>query len=90
MVQVPVRFMTLSGGFVGTDQTVALMSQLAMGPYGARSPKIQASAVKILKAAQVAPKDYTSEMVAIHNWYGTTFAIPGMWSGKKRSTRPST
>jgi len=67
-VQVPVRFMTLSGGFQGTDQTVALMSQLAMGPYGARSPKIQASAVKILKAAQVAPKDYTSEMVAIHNW----------------------
>ena len=68
MVQIPVRYMVLSGGFAGTDQTVALMSQLAMGPYGARSPKIQASAVKILRGAQVAPKDYTGEMVALHNW----------------------
>jgi len=66
--RVPVRYMTLSGGFQGTDQTVAIMSQLAMGPFGSRSPKIQQSAVQILKATGVQPKDYTGEMVAIHNW----------------------
>ena len=66
--RVPVQFMTLSGGFKGTDQTVEIMSQLAMGPYGARSPKIQASAVKILRAAGVQPKDYVTEMVALHNY----------------------
>lgn len=67
-LQVPVQYMTLSGGFAGTDQTVALMSQIAMGPYGSRSPKINQLAVQILKSARVRGKDYIGEMVAIHNW----------------------
>lgn len=60
--------MTLSGGFDGTDQTVAIMRKLAMGQWGARSPKVRALAINILNAAGVAPKDYENEMVAIHNY----------------------
>lgn len=65
---VPVQYMTLSGGFDGTDQTVAIMSKLTMGQWGARSPKIRGLAINILNAAGVAGKDYEGELVAIHNW----------------------
>ena len=60
--------MTLSGGFDGTDQTVAIMSKLAMGQWGARSPKVRALAINVLTAAGIGSKDYEGEMVAIHNW----------------------
>lgn len=65
---VPVRYAMLSGGFAGTDQTVAMMSKLATGQWGSRSPKIRALAINILKRAGVPDKDYVGEMVAIHNW----------------------
>jgi hypothetical protein len=52
----------------GTDATVALMAKMAMGIYGARSTKIRALAINILTAARVPEKNYTAEMVAIHNW----------------------
>jgi len=60
--------MNLSGGFRGTDETVRLMSKMAMGRYGARSPKIRALAINILREAKVPEKNYRAEMVAIHNW----------------------
>jgi len=65
---VPVSYMVLSGGKAGTDQTVALMSKLAMGIYGARSPKIRALAINILVATKTPQKQYDAELVAIHNW----------------------
>lgn len=65
---VPVQFQTLSGGWQGTDQTVALMQQLCTSQWGSRSPKIHALALNIVTQAGVAAKDYTGEMVAIHNW----------------------
>jgi len=64
----PVQYMVLSGGFQGTDETVSIMSQLAMGVYGSRSPKIADLALKIVRAANVPEKDYAGEMRAIHNW----------------------
>lgn len=65
---VPVEYMVLSGGFAGTDQTVALMRQLTSGVYGSRSPKIRALAINILRSAGVPEKSYQAEMVALHNW----------------------
>lgn len=61
-------YKTLPGGWAGTDATVALMSQIAMGKYGARSPKIRATAINIINQAGVPNKDDTAAMVAIHNW----------------------
>jgi hypothetical protein len=66
--KVPVQFQTLSGGFQGTDQTVALMQQYAMGQWGSRSPRIRALALNIVTNAGVPEKDYVGEMVAIHNY----------------------
>lgn len=65
---VPVQYMTLPGGLAGTDGTVDLMRQLAMGQYGSRSPNIRALAINILTQAGIAGKDYQGEMIAIHNW----------------------
>jgi len=65
---VPVQYMTLAGGFSGTDQTVALMRKLATGQYGSRSPKIRALAINILRKAGAPEKNYWAETVAIHNW----------------------
>jgi Transglutaminase-like superfamily len=66
--KVPVQFQTLSGGFQGTDQTVALMQQYSMGQWGSRSPKIRALALNIVTTAGVQEKDYIGEMVAIHEY----------------------
>lgn len=65
---VPVSYSTLPDGMKGTDATVALMAKMAMGIYGARSTKIRDLATRIVTAANVPEKDYTAEMVAIHNW----------------------
>ncbi len=67
----PVQYMVLSGGFQGTDETVSIMSGLAMGLYGSRSPKIADLALKIIRAAGVPEKNYYGEMQAIHNWVKT-------------------
>ncbi len=65
---VPVEYLVLSGGFQGTDQTVALMRQMAMGQYGSRSTKIRAKAINIIKDAGAPEKNYAAETRAIHNW----------------------
>jgi hypothetical protein len=65
---VPVQFLNLTSGFTGTDETVALMSKLSHGRWGARSPKIRALAINILREAGVPEKAYRQEMVALHNW----------------------
>ena len=65
---VPVSYGVLADGRRGTDQTVQMMSDMAMGQYGARSTKIRALAINILTDANVPEKDYVAEMVAIFNW----------------------
>jgi hypothetical protein len=65
---VPAQYQTLPGGCQGTDDTVALMQQLCTGQWGSRSPKIHALALNIVRAAGVDEKDYTGEVVAIHNY----------------------
>lgn len=65
---VPITRTKLPPGVPGTDATVSAMSSVAMGVFGAKSPKIRALAIDILRAAQVPEKDYAMEMVAIHNW----------------------
>jgi hypothetical protein len=67
-----VTYKTLPGGWAGTDATVALMGQMAMGKYGARSAKIRALAINIINGAGVPNKDDTAAMVAIHNWVRDT------------------
>ena len=56
---VPVRYLKLPGGFQGTDETVRIMSDLATGKWGSRSPKIRALARNILQQYGVREKDYT-------------------------------
>lgn len=65
---IPVERSKLPPGKQGTDVTVAKMSQLSMGPWGAQSPKVRALATDILSKAGVPEKNYPAEMVAIHNW----------------------
>jgi hypothetical protein len=65
---VPVRYETLAGGFLGTDQTVARMSAAAMGKYGSKSPKIRALARNIIVQAGVPEKDYEGEARALGKW----------------------
>lgn len=65
---VPVSYGTLADGFQGTDQTVALMGRMAMGRYGAASPKIRALALNILESRRVPEKDYDAEARAIGEW----------------------
>lgn len=65
---VPVQYQMLAGGFVGTDQTVAKMRDLATGRWGSRSPKIRALAINILRQAGIPEKNYLAETIAIHNW----------------------
>jgi hypothetical protein len=63
-----VRYETLAGGFLGTDQTVARMSAAAMGKYGSKSPKIRALARNIIVQAGVPEKDYEGEARALGKW----------------------
>lgn len=65
---VPVQYMNVPSGFRGTDETVRLMSQLSHGRWGARSPKIRALAINILRAKNVAQKNYQAEMIALYEW----------------------
>lgn len=65
---IPVTRTKLPPGKLGTDVTVSKMGQLAMGPWGAQSPKVRALATSILEKAGVPEKNYPAEMVAIHNW----------------------
>lgn len=65
---VPVTYKVLPGGFKGTDETVKIMCQLAMGRYGARSPKIRALAANIIKQAGIREKDYRAEADALAAW----------------------
>ncbi len=60
--------MPLPGGWAGTDATVAKMSEMATGKWGSRSPKIRALAINVVRAAGAPEKNYTAEMVAIHNY----------------------
>lgn len=65
----------------GTDHTVAVMVQLAkravdpremvakaLGPQGERSISVRRHTEQIIN--NVRPKDYTSEIIAIKNWWG--------------------
>jgi predicted transglutaminase-like cysteine proteinase len=59
---------TLSQGKRGTAETVAIMARLAMGEWGARSERIRALALAILRDARVAGKNYPAEVLAVHRW----------------------
>lgn len=63
---------TISPGKRGTAETVAVMARLAMGAWGARSERIRALALAVVRAAGVAGKDYHSEIAAIHAWMQRT------------------
>lgn len=65
---VPVARSVLPEGEAGVDATVLRMTQLAHSEWGAKSPKIRALAMNIIKQARVPEKDYYGEIVAIHNW----------------------
>lgn len=65
---VPVTYMTLPGGWAGTDATVSKMQEMTTGKWGSRSPKIRALAINIVRAAKAPEKNYQAEMIAIHNW----------------------
>jgi predicted transglutaminase-like cysteine proteinase len=59
---------TLSHGKRGTAETVAIMARIAMGGWGARSERIRALALAIVRDAGIAGKDYRAEILAIHRW----------------------
>jgi predicted transglutaminase-like cysteine proteinase len=63
---------TLTQGKRGTAETVAIMAKLAMGDWGARSERIRALALAIVRVAGSAGKDYLAEVLAIHRWVQTT------------------
>ncbi len=66
------------GQDASVDATVALMSEMAKGKFGARSPKIRAAAINIINGIDpitgaridmpVADKDYFGMLEAIHNY----------------------
>jgi len=66
--RVPIQYAELADGPDGTDQTVAVMCQVAMGRYGARSPRIRALARNIIEKAGAPEKDYTAEAYALAKW----------------------
>lgn len=63
---VPVQYKELPGGFRGTDETVKIMSKIAMGKWGTRSAKIRALALNIIR--NVPEKDYLAEAKALARW----------------------
>ncbi len=63
---------TLSQGKRGTAETVAIMARLAMGEWGARSERIRALALAIVRNAGIAAKNYLAEVMAIHRWVQTS------------------
>jgi hypothetical protein len=54
------------GKFKGTPQTLELMREYAIGTEGEKSFVIRQYAESIVR--QIAPKDYLSEILAIHAW----------------------
>jgi len=52
----------------GTDHTVAKMIEVALGPRGEQSFKVRRHTEQII--ANIRPKDYTSEIIAICRWWG--------------------
>jgi hypothetical protein len=56
------------GQDASVDATVQLMSEMAKGKWGARSPKIRALAINIMNKAKVPDKDYFGMAEAIHNY----------------------
>jgi hypothetical protein len=52
----------------GTDHTVGTMIRLVKGPTGERSLKVRRHTEQIV--AQLRPKDYASEVIAIYRWWG--------------------
>jgi len=67
-----VHRLVISPGKRGTAETVAIMACLAMGEWGAKSERIRALAIAIVRAAGVAGKDYRAEIEAIHTWVQRT------------------
>jgi hypothetical protein len=76
---IDVQYSTLpEGQDASVDATVAMMAEMAKGKFGARSPKIRAAAINIIKgvdpitgkriAPPVANKDYFGMVEAIHNY----------------------
>ncbi len=63
---------TLSQGKRGTAETVAIMARLAMGEWGARSERIRALALAIIREAGIAGKNYVVEVLTIHRWVQTS------------------
>lgn len=56
------------GQDASVDATVQLMSEMAKGKWGARSPKVRALAINIINKANVPDKDYFGMVDAIHNY----------------------
>ena len=56
------------GQDASVDATVNLMSEMAKGKWGARSPKVRALAINIINKANVPDKDYFGMVDAIHNY----------------------
>lgn len=65
---IPIKRSKLPDGEAGVDQTVRAMFKIGLGPNGAKSPRIRALAIKIVRDAGVREKDYYGEAVAIYNW----------------------
>lgn len=53
--------------YLGTPQTIATMSALALGPRGEQSPFVRRHAERIV--ANLRPKDYASELMGIFYWW---------------------
>lgn len=54
------------GTFRGTPQTLQLMKQYALGPEGEQNFRVRQWTEAIVR--DVAPKDYLSEILALHGW----------------------
>lgn len=68
LADIPIQRSTLPPGDASVDTTVAKMAELAMGQYGARSPKIRHLAIDIVNRAGAANKDYRAMAVACYRW----------------------
>jgi predicted transglutaminase-like cysteine proteinase len=80
----------LLGGQAGTDQTVEHMAKIAMGEFGAGSPRIRALALKIVREAGVPEKDTDGEIVAVHRWVKRTLRYVRDPVGYELLTYPET
>jgi hypothetical protein len=65
---IPVARSKLPPGDAGVDRTVQKMVEVARGKYGAKSPKVRALAIDIVRNAGVPEKEYGREAVAIFEW----------------------